>query len=57
MPIHVSCSHCDAGFNLADGLLGKRVRCRIIFTEVSFDFDDARSKKLLRFFAHQHLAE
>jgi WD40 repeat protein len=28
MPIHVSCSHCDAGFNLADGLLGKRVRCR-----------------------------
>ncbi len=28
MPIRVSCTHCRAAFNLADDMLGKKVRCR-----------------------------
>src|SRR5580658_3300634 len=41
----------------AGGVAGGGVGGGIVFPEVSFDFDDASSEKLLAALAHQHLAE
>ena len=43
MPILATCRHCGASFNLADTMLGKRVRCRQcekIFTVEEEDAED-----------------